>query len=468
MALKLYNSFTKKVEEFTPLKPHEVRMYSCGPTVYSYVHIGNYRTYVFQDLLRRTLEYFGYQTIHGINITDVGHLVGDEDGGEDKFDAVAAKEKKTPLEIAAFYEQKFFEDLPKLNIRKPDHVVRASDAIQEAVDIIERLLAKRYAYVTEQAIYFDTAQWEKYATLFGRQTSERKIGARDEVVVDPEKKRPEDFALWFFRIGRYKNHILHWPSPWGEGFPGWHIECSAISRKILGQPFDIHTGGIDLRETHHPNEVAQSEAAFQLPLARYWLHGEHLVTETKMSKSLGNIITPTELETQGYHPLSFRYLTLLTHYRQQLSFSFETLASAQKAYFHLIEVYFDLLEQSREHNSTPAALVAEFKEEIGNDLNFPAGLALLWETLKSKAYSPDEKIAFAQSADLVLGLNIHDKAQSLRVRPSDDMKNLLSERDAARKAGDFARADDIRAYFLTLGIEIRDLPTGPALRRSTN
>lgn len=468
MALKLYNSLTKKTEEFEPLTKGEARLYSCGPTVYSYVHIGNYRTYLFQDFLRRTLEYTGYKTTHGINITDVGHLTGDTDEGEDKFDVASRKEKKSPLEIARFYEEVFLRDLELLNIQKPNDILRATEAIPESIEIIEKLLAKKYAYITDEAIYFNTALWPQYASLFGRQSGERKEGARGDVVTDSNKASPEDFALWFFLKGRYANHILHWPSQWGEGFPGWHIECSAISRKLLGQPFDIHTGGIDLKETHHPNEIAQSQLAYQSPLARYWLHGEHLLTDVKMSKSLGNIITPTELQTRGYHPLSFRYLTLLTHYRQKLRFSFEALDAAQKAYAHLIEIYFDLSEEAKGMKKVPAIKIAEFKEILENDINLPEALGFVWETIKDKKISPEERVGFLNEVDTVLGVEIHKTSAQLRVTPSPEMKKLLDERSAARKSGDFARADDIRGYFSSLGIEIRDLSTGTSLKKSFN
>lgn len=398
--LKLYNTLSKKIEEFKPLNDNEVRMYTCGPTVYNYAHIGNLRTYIFEDLLKRVLLYNGYTVNHAMNITDVGHLVSDADEGEDKMEVGAKREGKNPSEIAKFYTDKFFQDTDELNIIKPNQIKTATETIDAQKEIIEILIEKGFTYEGEQAIYFDTSKFPKYGELSGQKISQKET-KREGVIIDKDKKHQADFALWFFLKGRYKKHILHWPSPppnreleFNEGFPGWHIECSAISRELLGQPFDIHCGGVDHIGTHHSNEIAQSEAAFDKPLAKFWMHGEFMsnihildansglnvqlennthvcpfcgyrnlikdingylkkedddevvlmvkckrcgkvfsgmIKITKMSKSKDNFITLGTLKEKGFSPLDFRYLCLTAHYRTQLNFTWEALEAAHKA-----------------------------------------------------------------------------------------------------------------------------------------
>src|SRR3989344_628835 len=329
--LKLYNTLSKKIEEFKHIKKRRAGLYTCGPTVYDFAHIGNLRTYIFEDILKRVLQYNDYKVDHAMNITDVGHLVGDGDEGEDKLEVGAKREGKSPLEIAKIYEIKFFADLAELNIIEPNQVLRATDSIKEQIEIIEILVEKGFAYKGNQAVYFDTSKFPDYGKLSGQKLSEKKTGARGDVVIDKDKKHPADFALWFFLTGRYKHHVLHWSSPWGQGFPGWHIECSAISRKLLGQPFDIHCGGVDHIGTHHTNEIAQSEAAFDTPLANVWMHGEFLLIDSgRMGKSEGNLLTLSELKKRGFSPLDYRYMCLQAHYRTQLNFAWETLLGAHQ------------------------------------------------------------------------------------------------------------------------------------------
>ena len=401
--LKLYNTLTRQKEIFKPIKGKKVGLYTCGPTVYDFAHIGNLRTYIFEDILKRALLYNGYKIKHAMNVTDVGHLVGDSDGGEDKIEVGARREGKDPLAIARRYETQFFKDLAELNILPPNKVLRATETIAEQQKIIKKLLARGLAYQTPAAIYFDTGKFKDYGRLAGQNLAEKTLAARSEVVSDADKRNPADFALWFFLTGRYKNHILHWPSKWGEGFPGWHIECSAISRKILGQPFDIHCGGVDHIGTHHPNEMAQSQAAFDSPLANWWIHGEHLIVDAKrMGKSEGNLLTLAQLSQQSFSPLAFRYLVLQTHYRQQLNFSLPALSASQTALFNLLDTVATY--------EKPKIGCAEYEEKflmaINDDLNLPKALAVVWDLIKDQSLPGAAKKQSLLKFDSVLGLNL--------------------------------------------------------------
>jgi len=373
--LKFYNTLNHKTEEFKPIKANEVGLYTCGPTVYNFAHIGNLRTYIFEDILRRALVFAGFKVKHVMNMTDVGHLSGDQDFAEDKME----KEGGSAAEIMALakkFTRAFLEDSNTLNILQADIIAPATEHIPEQVDLIKILLEKGFAYETELAIYFDVPKFPNYSRLSGQKIEDKKVGARSDVVIDPNKKHPADFALWFKLAGRYKNHILRWESPWGLGFPGWHIECSAMSRKYLGQPFDIHTGGVDHITIHHSNEIAQSEAAFGVPLANYWLHGEHLVVnEGRMGKSEGNFITLSTLIEKGINPLAFRYLVLTSHYRSKLNFTWDSLQAAQNALNNLYEEIssFDKAEGSADQ------FESVFRDAINDDLNTPQALAVVWD-----------------------------------------------------------------------------------------
>lgn len=480
MPIYLYNTLSRKKEVFTPLQKGRVGFYACGPTVYNYAHVGNLRTYLFEDIFRRVLEYNGYEVKHAMNVTDVGHLVGDGDEGEDKLEVGARREGKNPLEIAKFYTDKFFEDTDKLNIIRPSKVLPATKAIKEQIAIIKILEEKGFAYRGEQAIYFDTSRLEDYGKLSGQKLSEKLSGAREEVISDKDKKHSADFALWFFLTGRYKNHILHWPSPWGEGFPGWHIECSAISRQLLGQPFDIHCGGVDHIGTHHTNEIAQSEAAFNMPLAHYWMHGEFVLIESeKMAKSLGNFITIDKI-SEKFNPLAFRYLTLTAHYRSQLNLTWESLEGAQIALDNLYQQTRDLKTDSSpfwrlsklaesfgiasKKTSAALKLTAEYKEKfreaINDDLNIPEALSLVWQILADRNLPTAAKINLLLKFDAIFGL---DLAKIKPACPPSHIKKLAQEREIFRQNQNWAKADELRAQIAKDGWLVEDTAQGPKL-----
>lgn len=458
--LKLYNTLSRKIEEFRPIDASGVRLYTCGPTVYDYAHIGNLRTYIFEDILHRVLAYNGYEVDHAMNITDVGHLVGDGDEGEDKLEVGAKREGKSPLEVARFYEKKFFDDLQELNIIKPGKVLRATESIEDQIAIIKELEDKGFTYQTQQAVYFDTSKVTDYGKLSGQKLSEKKIGAREEVVVDKDKKHPADFALWFFLTGRYENHILHWPSPWGKGFPGWHIECSAISRKLLGQPFDIHTGGVDHIGTHHTNEIAQSEAAFGIPLCNYWMHGEFLLIDSgRMGKSEGNLLTLDELKKRGFSPLDFRYMCLQAHYRTQLNFTWEALLSAHQALERLQA--FTLSAKSGQVGC--AGYEEEFLNYVNGDLNIPEALGLAWKLIDDKEMPTEAKISSLLKFDKIFGLGLGKASAdvSIPVQASE----LLKIRQQAREQKDFAKSDELRKQIEALGYEVMDTVQGQKVKK---
>ncbi len=458
--LKLYNTLSRQVEKFSSLQKNKVLLYICGPTVYDFAHVGNLRTYIFEDTLKRILEYNAYTVDHAMNITDVGHLVGDGDEGEDKLEVGAKREGKSPLEIARKYEKRFFEDLSALNIIRPNKVLRATESIAEQIDIIKILLDKGFAYKGEQAVYFDVSRFPEYGKLSGQKLSEKRIGARGEIVIDSEKKHPQDFALWFFLTGRYQKHILRWPSPWGEGFPGWHIECSAISRKLLDQPFDIHCGGVDHIGTHHTNEIAQSEAAFGTPLANTWMHGEFLLIDSsRMGKSEGNLITLDELKKRGFSPLDYRYFCLTAHYRTQLNFTWEALLSAHQALERLQA--FALSQPAGQVGC--AGYEEEFLSIINNDLNAPEALGLVWKLVEDKEMPLDAKINSVLKFDKVLALNLGKTVEVVQI--SDEALKLLNLRLKAREQKDFAKSDELRKQIENLGYEIMDTPAGQKVEK---
>ena len=448
--LKFYNSLSRKTEFFKPLKKGRVGLYTCGPTVYNYAHIGNLRTYVFEDILKRVLEFNGYKVKHVMNITDVGHLTSDADEGEDKIEKGAKREGKTAWEIAEFYTQAFKRDLSDLNIEEPKVWCKATDHIKEQIKLIKKLEKKGFVYKTVDGIYFDTSLLPDYGRLANLKNQELRAGVRVEV---GDKKNITDFALWKFSPALSQRQ-MEWKSPWGVGFPGWHIECSAMSAKYLGQPFDIHCGGIDHVPVHHTNEIAQSEAAENKPLANYWLHGEFLLTnEAKMAKSEGNFLTLETIKTKSFSPLAYRYLLLQTHYRKQLNFSWEALEAAQNGLnrlYHTVSVISSVIPSEAEES-----LADQFTELVNNDLNLPEALALIWTSLKNQKISLKTVLLF----DEVLGLDIKNKIAEIKKsgeQISPEIKKLIIERDLARKNKDWTKSDELRKKLEELGYEVKD------------
>ncbi len=438
--ITFYNTLHRQKESFKPIEPGKARVYTCGPTVYDYAHIGNLRTYIFADTLLRVLEHSGYTVNHAMNITDVGHLVGDGDDGEDKMDVGAKREGKHPLEIARHYEDQFWADMAALQIEKPTHIERATDAIPAQIDLIQTLTDKGFTYQTDTGIYFDTSKLADYGKLTGQSLEDKQIGARGDVVVDSNKKNPQDFVLWFFLVGRYANHILHWPSPWGQGFPGWHLECSAISRQLLGQPFDIHTGGVDHIGTHHTNEIAQSEAAYGTALANYWLHSEFLLVDNhRMGKSEGNLITLAQLKEKGFSPLDFRYWCLMGQYRSKLNFTWEGLEGAKRT---RLAIQRRVAEGGPEEGTDDQK--AQITAALADDLDTPRALALLHEFNNALLW---------EAYDDVFGI-LDSSTEQTEVPP--DVQKLVQERDQARLAQDWVRADALRQEIQMRGFIVED------------
>lgn len=449
--MKLYNTLTRQKEEFAPLEGNTVRMYSCGPTVYNYAHIGNLRTYIFMDLLRRTLAYEGYGIKGVMNITDVGHLLSDADDGEDKMQKAAREQNKDPYEIAAYYTGVFFSDLEKLNIGRPEIIPKATDHIAEMIEYVKGLEEKGYAYETDDGIYFDISRFPEYGRLSGIKLEDQLSGARVEV--NGGKRHPADFALW---KKAPKEHIMQWDSPWGKSYPGWHIECSAMSRKYLGDVFDIHTGGVDHIPIHHENEIAQSQALTGNNPARFWMHGEFMLVDGgKMSKSLGNTYTVAQLEERGYKPLCFRYFCLNAHYRKKLNFTFEGLDAAATSYARLLA----LVKKHRD-SSAPAdkaaleKYTAEFEENIADDLNVPGALGVLWTMLK-EPFSHDI-YELALRFDRVFGLSLERCDEQEKPAVPAEVVALAEERAEARRNKDWAKSDELRAKISDLGYVVKD------------
>lgn len=474
--LKLYNTLTRRKEIFKPLVKGKVGLYTCGPTVYNYAHIGNLRTYLFEDVLLRTLIREGYEVKRVMNITDVGHLTSDADEGGDKLEQGAKREKKSPWDIAKFYTKAFLADLKTLNVKKPEHLAPATRFIPEQIALIEKLFARGYAYETSQAVYFDTSKFKTYGAL--ARTKERRDPpplklrrarhGRAEVVEDPEKRHREDFALWFKRVGRFKHHIMHWASPWGIGFPGWHIECSAISSSLLGQPFDIHTGGVDHIAVHHTNEIAQSEGAAGKPLARYWMHGEFLNMNTlKMAKSAGTFITLAGVKQKGFDPLAFRYFVLGAHYRTPLTFSWDALRSASNALAKLRRAVAMLkaekINRSDKSDKSYKTYMKKFDEALADDLNAPRALAILWAATNDEKLMTGDKLRLLLSFDEVLGLGL---AKTEKATPVPDaVRKLVAERELCRRNKQFSKADALRTHIGALGYTVEDTPSGPEVRK---
>lgn len=443
--LRLFNTLTKKKEVFKPIESGMVKMYHCGPTVYDRAHIGNLRSYVFADILRRTLEFEGLEVTQVINITDVGHLMTDEDTGEDKMmKALRREDKEITLEnmreIALKYEGAFVEDLGNINALLPHHMPRASEHIAEDIELIEALEKRGAIYKTSDGIYFDTSKMSEYGKLGGLSDQ-----GESRVEENKEKRNQRDFALWKF------SQNLGFGSPWGTGFPGWHIECSAMSRKYLGQPFDIHTGGIDHIPVHHNNEIAQSECAYGKPLANYWLHNAHIkIEEEKIAKSLGNTLTLEDLKSKDFSPLAYRYYLLGIHYRKEASFSWDALSGAEKALDRLRRY----IAEGENDGIVIESKIKIFKEAVEDDLNTPEALAALWETARDDKLSKRDKRATLLEMDKVLGLRLDLGEKTVEI--PEEIQELARKREEARNTKDWRRADELRAKVREAGFEIKD------------
>lgn len=459
--LRLYNTLSRKIEEFVPIAPPHVGMYACGPTVYDYTHIGHLRKYIGDDILIRVLKANGFDVKHVINITDVGHLVSDADAGEDKLEQGAKQRGQTVWEVAKFFEDYFFKSINAVNILSPNVIAKATDHIQEQIKLIEKLEKNGFTYQTEEAIYFDVSKFPNYTKLSGQKLEDKQIGVREDVKVDPHKKNPQDFALWFFLVGRFNNHSMHWPSPWGEGFPGWHIECSAMSMEYLGDSFDIHTGGIDHVSIHHTNEIAQSEAVTGKQFVKYWVHHEFLLVEgEKMSKSKKNFYTIDDILEKNYDPLALRYLFLTTHYKSQQNFTWTSLEVAQTT--------LNKLRNEIRAWDQPEGNVGQFWqsfiEAANNDLNTPQALAVMWQMINSDIPT-SSKSKILLEMDNILGLKLNDYISHPYDIPKEIIK-LVNVREEVRKSGDFKKSDDFRKQVRKLGYEIEDTPSGPKVKPS--
>lgn len=453
MSLKIFNTLTRKKEEFKPINPPNVGFYSCGPTVYWYQHIGNLRTYIFNDILKRVLQYDGFKVNHVINVTDVGHLTSDADDGDDKMEKAAAKEGKKAEDIAKFYFEAFQKDLKRLNIIEPNKWAWATDHIKEQINFVKKLEEKGFTYKTSDGIYFDTSKVEDYGKIAKLDVEGLEAGKRVNL---GEKKNKTDFALWKFSSPEDKRQ-QEWDSPWGKGFPGWHIECSAMSSKYLGEQFDVHTGGIDHIPIHHTNEIAQSECAFgKKPWVKYWMHGAFLTLKnSKMSKSSGKILTLSKLKEKGFHPMTYRYFCLLTHYRKQLVFSTENLESAKKAYDRAKNILSETIEDGKINEK----YLREFEEAIKDDLNMPKALQVFWKLLRDK--KAKGIIKTVEKMDEVFGLNLVEEEPEI----PKEIFDLIEERENVRNEKDFARADKIREELSKKGYVIDDTKDGTKVKR---
>ncbi len=463
--MKIYNTLTKQIDEFKPHDGNNVKMYTCGPTVYHFAHIGNLRTYIFEDIFEKGLNYLGYNVKRVMNITDVGHLTSDSDTGEDKMLKGARREHKTVYEIADFYTKAFFEDTKKLNIKKPETVEKASDHIDFYIKMIEKLIEKDYAYLSNGNVYFDISKANDYYKLSGKSSNDLIVGAREDVDLDIHKKNPADFVLWF-TTSKFENQAMVWDSPWGVGYPGWHIECSGISIQFLGEYLDIHCGGVDNIFPHHTNEIAQSEAYLGHKWCPYWVHGEHLNDQSgKMSKSNGEFLTLSLLEEKGYNPLVYRLFCLQSHYRNQLVFSYDALDTTKNTYQKLKNKINTLKDSENQIDESAFNKYQEkFKDAISNDLNTSLMLTTLYDVLKADI-NDDTKLKLISSFDTVLSLDLlkTDEANSTNNLDKELLKHIeekIEERKQAKQNKNFELADKIRDELLNEGIIIKDTREG--------
>jgi len=470
--LKLFNTLGRELQIFTPIIPGKVGFYGCGLTVYNYAHIGNLRAYVTHDVLVRTLRRLGYDVTHVMNITDVGHLSGDNDEGDDKMLRSAAERGKSVLEIADFYTQAFFRDMELLNIARPTVICKATDHVPDMIELIKRIEKNGFTYLAGGNLYFDISKFPHYGDLALLRMDDLKAGARTDL--DENKRNPGDFVLWFTK-SKFENQALVWDSPWGRGYPGWHIECSAMSIRYLGETFDIHAGGIDHIPVHHTNEIAQSEAATgKHPWVKYWIHNEFLVMDKgKMSKSSGGFLTLQNLIESGYEPLDYRYFLLGGHYRSQLQFSYAALDGARNARKSLGDRLRALAANNPEEkprstqsiDAGPEKYIQAFNKAIADDLNTPRALAELWGLLRDPSIDPKEALAAAFDMDGVLALNLAEEAASRPQKIEDpaliaEIERLIDERNGAKKAKNYQRADEIRQLLKNKGIILEDSPAG--------
>ena len=457
--MKLYNTLTRKVEEFVPNEDGKVKLYTCGPTVYHYAHIGNIRNYIGHDILDKTLRYLGYDVTRAMNITDVGHLTSDSESGEDKMEVARKREHKSSMEIAKFYTDAFFEDFSLVNCKMPEIVSPATENIDMYIKIIEKLLKDEYAYISGGNVYFDISKLNDYYVLTNHQEDDLVVGARDGVEEDSNKRNQADFALWF-TTSKFENHELLWDSPWGKGYPGWHIECSGISIKYLGEHLDIHGGGVDNIFPHHTNEIAQSEAYLGHKWCNYWFHNEHLLDQTgKMSKSKGAILTITKLKENGFEPLAFRFMCLNSHYRKQLVFSYDALTQAESTLKKLRNKIKSLSDSGELDRNLYKIYNNKFILEISNDLNTANAITVIYELLKDSYVSDKTKISLITSFDEVLSLNLISNEEE-NLENDAYIKEKIAERNEAKKNKNYVLADEIRDNLLKEGIKLIDTREG--------
>ncbi len=459
--LKLYNTLSRKKEIFKPLKDKKVGIYSCGPTVYWNQHIGNMYAYVQWDILVRFLKYSGYKVNWVMNITDVGHLTSDEDAGEDKMEKGARREKLSVQEIAQKYIGQFLESMDLLNIQRPDTLCRATEHIKEQIDLIKKIEEKGFAYQTKTGLVFDTSKFSDYAKFSRLNLKKQSAGSRVEI--DPEKKQPWDFLLW---VTNQPKHIMQWDSPWGRGFPGWHIECTAMSTKYLGNRFDIHTGGKEHISVHHTNEIAQAYGAFGKQTANFWLHNEWLlIDKIKVSKSLGNIILTTDFIQKGFNPLAFRYFALTSHYKQGLNFSWKSLEASQNALNNFLEKVKEF-KNSESKTKTLKSKIADYQKKfadyLGDDLNAPKALALAWNLVKDEKVAYKDKYRLLLSFDEVFGFNL---AETETEKIPQELSRLAEQRQKYREQKEWQKADEIREEIKKLGWTVEDTDEGPKVKR---
>ena len=458
--MELYNTLTRKIEKFVPNKAGIVKLYTCGPTVYHFAHIGNLRSYIQEDVLEKYLNYVGYKVERVMNITDVGHLTGDSDDGSDKMVNSAKKENKSVLDIAKFYTEKYFEDCAKLNIKKPETVIPATSMIDDYIKIISKLIDDGYAYEAGGNIYFDTSKLDDYYVLTNHKEEELMVGVRDDVEEDTNKKNKADFVLWFTK-SKFDSQELKWDSPWGVGYPGWHIECTGISIKYLGEYLDIHCGGVDNIFPHHTNEIAQSEAYLGHKWCNFWFHVEHLNDKNgKMSKSNGDFLTVNTLIDKGYNPLSYRYFVLSSHYQKPLDFSYENLDGAENAYLKLKSRISKLDKTNAELDKDGFdKFNKQFMDAMDSNLNTSLAITTVYDVLKSEL-NDYTKLELIKKFDEVLSLDLLKEEESVLVSNHDEIMALIEERRLAKMNKDFSKADSIRDELLNKGIKLIDTREG--------
>lgn len=465
MELRLYNTLTKRKDEFKSIEEKKVKMYNCGPTVYSYASIGNFRTYIFIDTLKRVLKYNGYEINSVMNITDVGHLTSDADTGEDKMEKAAKKEGKDPFLVAKYYSECFFKDFDRLKLERPTTVTNATDNIPQMIEMVEEIIKNGYAYETSKGIYFDVSKLDKYPVLSNYKLDDLEAGARIEV--DPEKRNPYDFAIW---IKAPEEHIMKWDSPWGKSYPGWHLECSVMGRRFLGESFDIHTGGVDHIPVHHENEIAQDKGAFGKNPANYWMHCEFLLIDGgKMSKSLQNVYTIDQIQEKGISPLGYKMFCHSSHYRNKLNFTFESALAAEVSLRRLYELY---IKHNNGENNVDSDILENYEEEflraINDDLNMSAALSVVWKAAKNNNYS--KKIAeLLLKFDEVLGLDIENSEKYINNSNNseipEEILEISRERDIARKNKDWQKSDELRDLIASKGFSIKDSKEGTIITK---